>query len=128
MRIWMCMAGIVPGRRARRQWQEWQPSIDSGQMTPRVVALALEPVIVLDLAAPAHVFGHLGGSRYSFAVAAVTPPAIRTTTSFALATEHGLEALERADTVVVPGYDGIDVPPPAAALDALRAAHARGAR
>jgi AraC family transcriptional activator FtrA len=41
---------------------------------------------------------------------------------------HGLEALERADTVVVPGIGDRAWPLPAAALDALRAAAGRGAR
>ena len=40
----------------------------------------------------------------------------------------GLDALVDADTVIVPGYEDIDTPPPAAVLDALRAAHDGGAR
>ncbi len=40
----------------------------------------------------------------------------------------GLEALERADTVVVPGYFALFEPPPAAATTALQGAAARGAR
>jgi transcriptional regulator GlxA family with amidase domain len=41
--------------------------------------------------------------------------------------EHGLDALAAADTVVVPSWDP-GVEPPAALLDAIRAAHGRGAR
>src|SRR5947209_5180880 len=130
MRICTCMAGMVDRRRGVRQWQDCQGSLDSchGMPPHRVVALALEPLVVLDLAAPAHVFGHLGGRRYSFAVAAPSAGPVRTTTGFAVHAGHGLEALADADTVVVPGYDDVERPPPAAALDALRAAHARGAR
>ena len=40
----------------------------------------------------------------------------------------GSTALAEADTVLVPGLRPAQWPPPAAALDALRAAHARGAR
>ena len=40
----------------------------------------------------------------------------------------GLDALVDADTVIVPGYEDIDTPPPANVLDALRAAHDGGAR
>ena len=46
---------------------------------------------------------------------------MRTTTGFALRPQAGLEALERADTVVVPGYFAIFDPPPAQALAGLRA-------
>lgn len=42
--------------------------------------------------------------------------------------DAGLEALEGAGTVIVPGYDDIDAPPPAEVVAALRAAHAGGAR
>ncbi|WP_161805600.1 helix-turn-helix domain-containing protein [Frateuria defendens] len=42
--------------------------------------------------------------------------------------EQGLEALAKAGTVIVPSWRGVDAPPPPALLDALRAAHARGAR
>ena len=41
---------------------------------------------------------------------------------------HGLEALERADTVIVPGVPDPHADPPEPVLAALRAAHARGAR
>ena len=51
-----------------------------------------------------------------------------TTTGFALDVPRGLDALAEADTVLVPGLRPARWPPPAAALDALRAAHARGAR
>jgi transcriptional regulator GlxA family with amidase domain len=43
--------------------------------------------------------------------------------------EHGIEALDTADLIFVPGYRHPDrEPPPAALTEALRAAHARGAR
>jgi AraC family transcriptional regulator, transcriptional activator FtrA len=41
---------------------------------------------------------------------------------------NGLERLHAAGTIVIPGWQGIDVPVPQAILDALRGAHARGAR
>ncbi|WP_328605516.1 helix-turn-helix domain-containing protein [Amycolatopsis sp. NBC_00345] len=41
---------------------------------------------------------------------------------------HGLDDLVTADTVVVPGTGDVHGDPPAAALAAVRAAHARGAR
>ena len=42
--------------------------------------------------------------------------------------EHGLEALDDADTIVVPGWARVGQPVPADAIEALRRAHARGAR
>jgi transcriptional regulator GlxA family with amidase domain len=53
---------------------------------------------------------------------------VPTETGFDVVVPHGLEALDRADTVVVPGIGDRAWPLPAAALDALRAAAGRGAR
>lgn len=94
----------------------------------RVVAVVLEDVRFLDLAAPAHFFGHLGPPRYDFALAAVQPGAVRGSSGFEIAVEHGVGAIERADTVVVPGYGPTDEAPAEALLDALRTASANGAR
>src|SRR3954463_12711154 len=90
----------------------------------RIAVLALESVVAFDMATPAQVFR----GPYSFELCAVRPGPVPTSTGFSVVADHGLEALERAHTVIVPGYDTIDRPPPAAALEALRAAHARGAR
>ena len=93
-----------------------------------VVALALPDVVAFDLTIPGHVFGHpTERTRYSFAVCAPVPGPVPTTTGFDLHAAHGLEALAGADTVVVPGYAPHDAPGDEV-LDALRAAHARGAR
>jgi AraC family transcriptional regulator, transcriptional activator FtrA len=94
----------------------------------RVVALALEPLVALDLAAPAHVFGHWGGERYSFRVAGVDGSPVGTSSGFAIDVEAGLGALRRADTVVVPGYEGASRRPPGAVLAELQRAARRGAR
>ena len=94
----------------------------------RVVALALEPLVALDLAAPAHVFGHWGGERYSFRVAGADGSPVATSSGFAVDVEAGLGALRRADTVVVPGYEGASRPPPEPVLGELRRAAGRGAR
>jgi AraC family transcriptional activator FtrA len=53
---------------------------------------------------------------------------VRTTSGFSVTPEADLRALRRAETIVVPGYAAVLEPPPAAALDALRAAAERGAR
>ncbi|MFF9145840.1 helix-turn-helix domain-containing protein [Streptomyces sp. NPDC014861] len=47
---------------------------------------------------------------------------------FRLAPDHGLDRLRDADTVVVPGWADVDADPPGELVDAVRAAHAAGAR
>jgi transcriptional regulator GlxA family with amidase domain len=94
----------------------------------RVVALALEPVVLLDLAAPAHLFGHCGGDRYSFVLAGVGGAPVMTSSGFEVNVQAGLEALHDAQTVVVPGYLGTERRPDKAALSELRRAAGRGAR
>jgi hypothetical protein len=69
--------------------------------THRVVALALERLVLLDLAAPAHVFGHWGGDRYSFVVAGVEPAPMVTSSGFAVEVQAGLEALRKAEILEV---------------------------
>jgi transcriptional regulator GlxA family with amidase domain len=94
----------------------------------RVVAVPLAGVRALDLAAPAHFFGHLGKQRYDFALAAEAPGPVRTSSGFEILAEAGPEAISSADTVVVPGYSQPEEPPAEAVLDALRIAAGRGAR
>jgi transcriptional regulator GlxA family with amidase domain len=94
----------------------------------RVVALALEPVVLLDLAAPAHLFGQWGGARYSFVLAGVDRTSVMTSSGFEVNVQAGLEALRRAQTIVVPGYLGTERRPDEAALRELRRAAGRGAR
>src|SRR5581483_1689381 len=65
--------------------------------------------------------------RYKFEVCTPTPGLVATTTNFAVHVETGLEALTRADTVVVPGYVPHDCPGKDV-VAALRLAAARGAR
>jgi AraC family transcriptional regulator, transcriptional activator FtrA len=111
------------------EWQECHFWLNSRQMARhRVVALALEPLVLLDLAAPAHVFGQWGGERYSFTVAGVERRPVMTSSGFPVEVQAGLRALAGADTVVVPGYMRESRRPPEAALRALARAAERGAR
>lgn len=92
----------------------------------RVAVLALPGVLPLDLGIPAQTFG----SDPHYRVTVCTDPAAGPVDSggFTVAASAGLEALRDAGTVVVPGCHDPDIPPPAAALSAIRSAHARGAR
>src|SRR3954452_14552346 len=94
-------------------------------MAQRIAVLELDSVVTFDLATPAQVFR----GPYRVEVCAERRGPVQTSTpGFAIVADHGLEAVERADTVIVPGYGPVDRPPPDGVLEALRAAHERGAR
>jgi AraC family transcriptional activator FtrA len=65
---------------------------------------------------------------YAFALCAERPGPLPAVGGFTLVAPHGLDVLAAADTVVVPGQADPHGDPPPAVLDALRAAHGRGAR
>jgi transcriptional regulator GlxA family with amidase domain len=94
----------------------------------RVVTLALPDVVAFDLAIPAQIFGHhTERHRYEFVVCALHQGPVPTTTGFDIHAPVGLDALESADTVIVPGFLPLD-DPSQDVLDALRTAAERGAR
>src|SRR3954451_7837063 len=95
---------------------------DAAAGVHRVAVLALDEGVAFDLATPAQVFR----GPYTVELCAARPGPVPTSTTFAVVADHGLEALARADTVIVPGYDTIDRAPDPGVADALRAAHARG--
>ena len=98
----------------------------------RVVALCLDWVVAFDLTAPAQAFALAskpsGDPLYEFSTCSIDGGEVQTTSGFGLRPEADLGALRGADTVVVPAYAGLLEPPPEQALEALRAAGARGAR
>ncbi len=101
--------------------------------------LALQGAPIFELAIPCHIFGtpppSYTGPWYDVRLCAERPPALRGSSShtdlpaaFQMATTHGLDALETADTVIVPASGDIRSDPSPAIVEAVRAAHARGAR
>ncbi|MDG9676729.1 DJ-1/PfpI family protein [Micromonospora sp. DH14] len=95
--------------------------------THRVAVLALPTVVAFDLTIATQVFGHEGNGRYAMTVCALDSGPVSTTTAgLELTVAASLDALDDADTVIVPGFRR--GPAPARALEALRRAHARGAR
>ncbi len=94
----------------------------------RIAILALDAVVPFDLAIPAQLFGYAADAGYRVTVCAAAPGPVRTTSGFDVVAGAGLEALARADTIVVPGFTPHLRNPGAPVLDALRAADARGAR
>src|SRR6201991_4050822 len=94
----------------------------------RIVVLALDKVVPLDLAIPAQVFGTYEATPYAFSVCGAAAGPVRTSAGFEVLAQAGPEALAAADTVLVPGFEPHLRVPEKPVLAALRAAHARGAR
>ena len=67
-------------------------------------------------------------SWYRTEVIAADGVPMRATGGIQIATDGGVERLETADLILLPGWRGAAEPVPAPLRDALRAAHARGAR
>src|SRR4029453_2677747 len=102
-------------------------------MTHRLAALTWGGVSAFELGIAVEVFGYERPELeadwwYELAVCAERPGPLATLGGFDLVAPPGLDVLVAADTVLVPRTPDIHADPPAAVLDALRTAHARGAR
>jgi AraC family transcriptional regulator, transcriptional activator FtrA len=102
-------------------------------MHHRVAVHAFDGLPAFELGVAAEVFGlprpELGLERwYELAVFGERPGRLSAVGGFAVEVAHGLEALETAGTVILPGTPDVHGDPPAELVEALRAAHARGAR
>ncbi|WP_201830432.1 transcriptional regulator FtrA [Microvirga zambiensis] len=98
-----------------------------------VVALAYDRLSTFEFGIAVEIFGlprpEMGPDWYRFAVCAIEPGPLRAIGGFQVVADGGLELLEQADTIVIPGWRGAGSEPvPAALIEALRKAHARGAR
>jgi transcriptional regulator GlxA family with amidase domain len=101
---------------------------ESRRTRHRVAVLALPNTVAFDLSIPAQIFGHRDEhDRYRLTVCGIEAGSVPTTTGFDIVASNGLEALKRADTVIVPGFRPLDAPAEPA-LDALCRAADRGAR
>jgi transcriptional regulator GlxA family with amidase domain len=105
----------------------------SGRRRKEIVAVLLfSGGPIFESSIPLSVFGidrqDAGVPRYRLLVSAGEEGPLRTTGGLELTAPHGLEAISRAGTVVVPAWRSITSPPPEDALDALRRAHEEGAR
>jgi AraC family transcriptional activator FtrA len=97
----------------------------------RVVALVHPPQSTFELACAAQVFGiERPGlpTRYAFTVCTEHPGAVATRAGYDMLVTDGPAALDRADTVIVPGWLPAGERPSPAVVQALRRAHSRGAR
>jgi AraC family transcriptional activator FtrA len=99
---------------------------------PLVVAIAYDGLCTFEYAIAAEVFGlarpEMGAGWYRFATAAVDSGVLRAHGGLRFEVDGGLELLEDADLIVMPGWKGAGIPVPERLRGALLAAHARGAR
>ena len=98
-----------------------------------VVAIAYNGLCTFEFGCAVEVFGlprpELGDEGYEFAVHACDPGEwLRATGGVQIRMRRTRGLLQRADTIIVPGWRGVDVPAPAPLLKQLRLAHERGAR
>ncbi|WP_052848176.1 GlxA family transcriptional regulator [Streptomyces avicenniae] len=98
----------------------------------RVVVIVDENSNPFELGCATEVFGlhrpELGRRLYDFGLCSPEPRTLMRDGFFVLTGVAGLEAADAADTLIVPNRPDTDVPRRPAVLDAVRRAHARGAR
>lgn len=95
-----------------------------------VAAVVFDGVSPFEFAVACEVFGidrsaDIGEPWYRFVVCAADPGPVSAQTGFTIGTKHGLEALRRADTILIPAGNAEGNQ---ALLEELRRAHRRGAR
>ncbi len=89
-----------------------------------IAVVALHGLIPFDLAIPCEIFGRVPGYDVRVCGEARRIRAAH----FDLAVPHGLDAIDQADTVIVPGIADVDTPVPPRVAAALQRAARRGAR
>ena len=99
---------------------------------PQVAVIAVEGISPFHLSVPSLVWGTeqpVGEIEpWPIELVAVRPGPLRTSAGYGITVEHGLDAVERADIVVMPWWDDPEWPAPEPILAALRSAHDRGAQ
>ena len=97
-----------------------------------VVALAYDRLCTFEFGCVTELFAlerpELGVDWYRFAVCAGEAGPIRAAGGITIAAPYTLKLLDRADTIVIPGWRDADETPPGPLLKKIRAAHERGAR
>jgi len=97
-----------------------------------VVALAYDNLCTFEFGCTVEMFSlarpELGVDWYRFAVCGERKGAVRAAGGISVHVPYGLAMLGRAGTIVIPGWQGVDVAPSPALIRRLVAAHERGAR
>ena len=98
----------------------------------RVVAVAYDRLCTFEFGCVVELFAlprpELGVPWYDFTVCSVDRGPLRAAGGIRVSAPHSLKALDRADTIVIPGWRDANEPPPEQLLRRIRAAYARGAR
>lgn len=98
----------------------------------RVVVIVDENSNPFELGCATEIFGlrrpEIGRDLYDFRLCSPEPRTLMRDGFFTLTGVAGLEAADAADTLIVPNRPDVEVPRRPAVLDAVRRAHARGAR
>jgi AraC family transcriptional regulator, transcriptional activator FtrA len=98
----------------------------------RVVALAYDRLCTFEFGIVTEAFAlprpELNVPWYQFSVCSIDTRPLRAMGGITVRAAGGLNALRRADTIVIPGWRDADEPPPDALLSTLRSAYRRGAR
>jgi transcriptional regulator GlxA family with amidase domain len=97
-----------------------------------IAVIAFDGISPFHLSVPCLVFGEDrqedGIPPFKLSVCAERRGSLRTTGGFSIEVLHGLRRLAAADTVIVPSWRNPEERPPEKLLQALRTAHARGAK
>ncbi|MYM66541.1 helix-turn-helix domain-containing protein [Pseudoduganella sp. FT55W] len=91
----------------------------------KIAVIAFDGITPFHLSVPGMVFRDAG---FELKICSGDPSPLRTTGGFDISVQHGLQALSRADIVILPTWHDDCRPAPANLLDALKRAHRRGAR
>lgn len=102
------------------------------RFNPLVVALAYDGLCAFEFACAAEVFGlprpELGPGWYRFETCSLGGRRVRGQYGTSISVDGGLDRLGDAGTILIPGWQGPDVPVPEVMIQALQRAHGRGAR
>ncbi len=97
-----------------------------------VCALAYDQMALFEFSIGVEVFGldrpYMGDDWYSYRTASLDPAPVRATAGVLISVDAGLEVLEDAGTIIIPGWPFRRREVPVELLDALRRAYDRGAR
>ena len=99
---------------------------------PLVVAVAYDGLCTFEFGLVVEMFGlprpEMGDDWYKFAVASIEVGELRATGGVRILADGGLDLFEQAGTIIMPGWRGVEHAVPEALTEALRRAHANGAR
>src|SRR5689334_20277728 len=97
-----------------------------------VVALAYDRLCTFEFGCVVELFAlprpELDVPWYDFAVCAAERGPLRAAGGITITAPNSIKLLDRADTLIIPGWRDANEPPPEDLLRRIRAAHARGAR